>query len=190
MILVIFGLFNVITAPFVEAILSGLKTNDVRKKHSRMYEANYVEKKLKALVQRIYHLSRPKISCRTTENNRNSLLLDGVAEDIDTVVLSEAAFHRAMRDPIVNNLFDDLDVDKFNRAGLFDMFDVDCNGLISMSELIEMIMKLRGKSQKSDIIASYMALRSMRQHLEEFHMLLLGNQKRIMIDQRLALNGR
>eukprot|EP00971_Amphidinium_carterae_P012453 245045-Amphidinium_carterae.1 len=39
MICIIFGLFNVITALFVESTLSGLKYNDVQKKYARMYES-------------------------------------------------------------------------------------------------------------------------------------------------------
>merc|ERR1719282_161626 len=109
---------------------------------------------------------------------------DSVSENVDNITLTETTFVKAMHDPIVNDLFNDLDVNTFNRASLFDMFDLDGNGMISMSELVDTLMKLRGEPQKCDMIASYMMLRSMRQNLEEFQMVLLENQKRLMGNQK------
>merc|ERR1719188_1133747 len=47
MIVVTFGVFNIIVAIFVDSTTSGLKTNDARRKYVRQYERNYVKKKLK-----------------------------------------------------------------------------------------------------------------------------------------------
>merc|ERR1711972_624883 len=41
MIIVIFGLFNIITAIFVDTTVAGLKHNDVKRKYAQQYERMY-----------------------------------------------------------------------------------------------------------------------------------------------------
>merc|ERR1712048_216427 len=53
MVAVILGVFNIITAIFVEATLSGLKHNDEKKKYNRLYEAHFVQSRLVDLVSRV-----------------------------------------------------------------------------------------------------------------------------------------
>ncbi|CAJ1433686.1 unnamed protein product [Effrenium voratum] len=50
MVVVLFGLFNIITAIFVEATLSGLKENEVQRKYAKAFETNYMTEQLAKLV--------------------------------------------------------------------------------------------------------------------------------------------
>merc|ERR1712226_1292871 len=56
MVLIIFGLFNVITAIFVDSTTSGLKHNDAKRKQSNQYEKKFVRTKLHRLVEAITEL--------------------------------------------------------------------------------------------------------------------------------------
>jgi len=56
MIVVIFGLFNIITAIFVDTTVAGLKHNDVKRKYALQYKRQYVGSKLKQVVHRIQRL--------------------------------------------------------------------------------------------------------------------------------------
>merc|ERR1712113_93648 len=57
MIVLIFGLFNVITSIFVEATMAGLKYNEVKQKLASMYQSQYVETNLRRFVKRARHIN-------------------------------------------------------------------------------------------------------------------------------------
>eukprot|EP00438_Fugacium_kawagutii_P030048 Skav201344 [mRNA] locus=scaffold1389:424118:437038:+ [translate_table: standard] len=53
MVVVIFGMFNIITAIFVEATMNGLKETDAARKYAQAYESNYMTEQLGKLVMAI-----------------------------------------------------------------------------------------------------------------------------------------
>jgi len=188
MVIVIFGLFNIITSIFVEATLSGLKHNDVQRKYHKLYEARYVEGKLKALVRRINEI----LAFRESNRDGRTFSLNSIfwgedrsrpLGDGGNFTLSEAQFVTVMQDSVVNVIFDDLDVVQFNRTGLFEMFDTNGSGSISVVELVETLVKLRGDPQKSDMVAAWVGLRALHEKFECFQMLLLENQKMMLNNQ-------
>eukprot|EP00415_Alexandrium_ostenfeldii_P003709 UN3709 len=141
MVLVVFGLFNIIAAIFVETTISGLKYNNVQRKYARMYESRYVQGKLEGLVDRLQELHEQKHP--------------GSRDFSREFVLTEAEFNEVMQDDEVSILLEDLDIILTNRVGLFDMFDVGNNGLVTVAEVVGTLLKVRGEPQKSDMIASW-----------------------------------
>merc|ERR1740121_2957908 len=79
MIAVMFGLFNVITAIFVDSTVSGLKHTDLKKNHSRANERTFVKSKLKALLEQIVLLR-----CQQAEDQDELGGLGAVREEEDT----------------------------------------------------------------------------------------------------------
>jgi len=150
MICIIFGLFNVITALFVESTLSGLKYNDVQKKYARMYESRYVYHKMSLLIGRIRHLHP------TGE------------EDMTHLTVTRADFQQMIKDPNLNGLLDDLDVATMGRADFFEIIDFDRDGVIALPDLVAGLMKLRGETQKSDIMANWVAIRTLHDRFVDF----------------------
>mmetsp|Transcript_97519 Transcript_97519/g.303728 ORF Transcript_97519/g.303728 Transcript_97519/m.303728 type:complete len:805 (+) Transcript_97519:56-2470(+) len=169
MILVVVGLFNIIAAIFVETTISGLKFNNVQRRYARMYESRYVQSKLEALVLRVQEL-HAKAHPDT--------------EPTEEFVLTEEEFNEAMQDDGVSLLLEDLDICLANRVGLFDMFDCDNNGLVTVAEFVATLLKVRGEPQKSDMIASWVALRSLNERFQNFERLVFENQKRMLEYQR------
>merc|ERR1712137_494517 len=53
MVFIIFGLFNIITAIFVDATTAGLKHNDAKRKYASQYERKFVREKLHSLVSAV-----------------------------------------------------------------------------------------------------------------------------------------
>jgi len=80
---------------------------------------------------------------------------------LENMVIDEEEFFEIMEDPFVKRILEDLDVSMFNAAGMFDTFDPDGVGYISISGLVQAVMKLRGEPQKNDLIASVLALRAL-----------------------------
>lgn len=174
MVLVVFGLFNIIAAIFVETTISGLKYNNVQRKYARMYESRYVQSKLEALVCRIQELHEVK---------------HPQFEAGGEFVLTEEEFNEVMQDDGVSILLEDLDIVLTNRVGLFDMFDADNNGLVTVAEIVGTLMKVRGEPQKCDMIASWVALRSLNERFQNFERLTFESQKKMLEYQKDILGG-
>merc|ERR1712014_24610 len=57
MIVVIFCVFNIITAIFVDSTISGVKHNDVKRKYAQQCEKDFVRGKLQDLLERVSTLA-------------------------------------------------------------------------------------------------------------------------------------
>mmetsp|Transcript_108764 Transcript_108764/g.232422 ORF Transcript_108764/g.232422 Transcript_108764/m.232422 type:complete len:635 (+) Transcript_108764:63-1967(+) len=147
MVVIIFGLFNVITAIFVESTMEGLKYSDAQKIYARKYKFNYVKRKLEELLQRIQTINfEPK-------SGQHGNLKEIERQD----------FAAILRDDVVIALLEDLDVsmDTRQESLLFDVFDVDHNGSVSVSEFLDTLMRMRGEPTKCDMVASWVSLRKL-----------------------------
>jgi len=166
-----FGLFNIITAVFVDSTISGLKHNEFKRKYARQYERAFVQGKLTTLVDRIQHVTCSHDAPRA----RDRVMMDiktSKASQAD-VELTEEDFMRVIEDEAVKTLLEDLDVDIMNPTGLFDTFDPEGTGRITITEMVQAILRLRGDPQKTDLIASWVALRSLHQKFDRFQLTFL-----------------
>jgi len=77
-------------------------------------------------------------------------------------------------------LFQDLDINVISNPAIFDMFDSNRDGLVSVSHFIDTAVKMRGELQKSDMIASWVSLRELHASFAEFEQALLANQRKML----------
>jgi len=158
MIIVIFGLFNIITAIFVDTTTSGLKHNDIMRKYEQQYEREFVKSKLRRMVQRVQEIRMDRaLDPKVIEES----------EDLRSYQLGEEEFVNVLMDTEIQTLMVDLDVSIFNPAGMFDTFDVDSNGHVSMLEFVQVFMKLRGDPQKTDIIGCVVSIRNLQDRVDQ-----------------------
>jgi len=171
MVAAIFGLFNVITALFVESTLSALKYNELQRKKARQYETHWVQQKLEILIERIALLQRG-----TRARNWAASL-----------ALSEDDLREVLEDKVVRDVLHDIDVNVDMDSSVYEMFEWDASGKVGLSEFVTTIMKLRGDLQKTDMVATWVALRSLSDRFQDFQLVLLANQRQMMTNQELLL---
>lgn len=194
MVTMIFGMTNIITAMFVDATLSGLKYNDVQRKHAKLHETNYVTRKLNDLVIRVSKTVReireadigdePESSSGVwSKSFKKTFLRAGSVKmsDLDKeLTLSEQEFTQVLQNSKIRNLLDDLDIELEARPGIFEAFGADAEGHLGVSELVSGLMRLRGDLQKSDIVSAQMSLQTMAEKLNLFQATNLSNQSRLL----------
>jgi len=183
MVCVLFGLFNIITAIFVEATLNGLRQNEIERKYAKAYESTYMTEQLAKLVVCVSHqtqqLRSRKTKLQSQPSNKRDLSLEtfsfgnfdpfDMAND-EEIYLSEEEFNQVIKSPEVRALLDELDVVVEPRPGVFEAFNTDESGFVSMSELVSGLMRLRGDLNKVDIVITQMALENLQKrqvHLSE-----------------------
>lgn len=173
MVAVIFGLFNIITAIFVEATLNGLKENEVQRRYAKAYESSYMTEQLAKLVMTVSSQVQ-KLRSRTDgmallSDTFQKGLTKGMSMGNDApapsnalqkgeIYLSEEEFNQLVRHPDVRLILNDLDVNVEPRPGIFEAFNTEEDGTVSLSELVSGLMRLRGELHKVDMVIAQMSL--------------------------------
>jgi len=184
MVTVVFGLFNIITAIFVQATMDGLRFNHVQNKYAQMYEARYMRRKLEALVARIRHIYNQEMASDICVRGSAKFGEETASGSMGECHLTESVFYKVLADPMVNSFFEDLDVKIDHRLNTFEFFDIGNDGRVSLAELIQTLMKMRGEPHKSDLVASWALLEDFRSQFFEFQKTSLANQRELYRHQR------
>jgi len=176
MIIVIFGLFNIITAIFVDSTTMGLKHTDTKRKYAKQFERKFVTSKLRDLLQRVWHLHSARKG--GSEN----------FDDVSDFSIEEEEVTQILMDPVVMSTMADLDVDIDHTAGLFDAFSARSEGKVNMLEFVQVIMKLRGEPHKTDIIHCVASIRNLQDKFDQLVLMLTPSLERKSV--RLNTGGR
>ncbi|CAK8993359.1 unnamed protein product [Durusdinium trenchii] len=179
MVVVIFGLFNIITAIFVEATLNGLRENELQRRYAKAYESSYMTEQLAKLVMTV-STQVEKLRSRTAVPLLSALRNSNALADGE-IYLSEEEFNQLVRHPDVRVILNDLDVSVEPRSGIFEAFNTEEDGTVSLSELVHGpflailerpltldtfllilfrsgLMRLRGELHKVDMVIAQMSL--------------------------------
>lgn len=84
-------------------------------------------------------------------------------------------FEKMMKDPDMSNLLEDLNISYMSRSQLFEILDIDGNGLLSIPEVVDGIMKLRGPPDKGDMVAMFLCIKDLQAQLSK-----LGGHKKLI----------
>jgi hypothetical protein len=197
----IFGVFNIITAMFVDATLAGLRSYHSKERQLRLYEVSNVRASLHALVQRIHEIlgyddgpmyyddpsGKSAHLNKLLKGNNKKHTRPGSLDRFEEIMLTDVDFVKCMRDPVVKSLLEGVDIDPLGLDRLFDIFDTNCNGYVSVPEMVETLVKMRGELNKADVMANWLTLRSLQERFNKFQLLLLANQKQMMDNQSMLL---
>lgn len=151
-----FGLFNVIVAIYVENTVSAAKANEQAQRQSRLEDQNRFAEKMLILVHFLW--------TQKYEGSRHEFTLDAGLQ----MELPEGLIKNLITRPEMLQMLSDLDIPTEDHKDLFEICDADGSGIVTMSELVAGIRKLRGDPRRSDLV--YVMLR-ISQLLAEFHVM-------------------
>lgn len=155
--LVTFGIFNLIMAIYVESTLSAARKQDDADKKRCLRVAHAA----KQLIRR-FRAARRRFGTAIQEApEEDDDDLDDDCWDDPEVVITRELFLYAIQDRKVQSLMDDLEIQS-DRAHLFEVFDARGDGMIPLTQLIQSLLKVRGEPCKSDMVACLIAVQALK----------------------------
>jgi len=151
-----FGLFNVIVAMFVENVVESGKSREREARRVRMRDDGFFAKKILELLQVIWECQN---TSQSAERQAKDVDIYKFANEMD---LTPDVFDALMLNPRIRRILDELDIADDDQYNLFVVLDVGGSGTIGVRELCDGILKLRGDSCRSDIIAINFMLQGMQ----------------------------
>jgi len=148
------GIFNVISAIFVESTMEAAKGLADRKKKQRLEDKDRWSICMTTFIGHIVQhmgISGEKLSEHVEEV---------YAMDVPLHVIDEVCKEQAVIDALVN-----LDIEEDGVEQLSDIMDPDNGGTIRIIEILEVIRRLRGDPRRSDTVCIDLMLRSMQHEI-------------------------
>jgi len=183
---IVFGVFNLIFAIYIESTLAAAKSQRKMDPHESVRVARLTRELLKkfAMAQSLLSQHDPESQaayCDTKEfrlkmrRGSHGMEINSAGE----LGISRDLFKLVLKDPEVQILLDSLDISS-DRTHLFDILDADGSGEIEASELISGLLRVRGEAKKSDVVANLLAVRAaqnmirkLEKQQQDFHVLTL-----------------
>jgi len=210
---VLFGVFNLVMAIFVENTLESARVNQLKRQQARHMEHIRVAQELHKIVMLICRrrgasmnsdavceVLRGKSSFTNVRNrmsslmfstkpsnkgNRSSLDDEGDDETVETLQMNvtREVFEEVMEDPKVQAIMEDLEISVTSHEKLFDIIDSNGSGMLDIGELVEGLMKLRGPADKGDVVCAALMVRAMQKDLKRMEVELARRHKSLHAQQ-------
>eukprot|EP00929_Paragymnodinium_shiwhaense_P047976 TRINITY_DN24324_c0_g1_i1.p1 TRINITY_DN24324_c0_g1~~TRINITY_DN24324_c0_g1_i1.p1 ORF type:complete len:583 (+),score=103.92 TRINITY_DN24324_c0_g1_i1:62-1810(+) len=165
------GVFNVISAIFVESTLESAQGVKFRQKKARLLDHTLWATKLHTLVLKLVELEH--LESRFSDG----FSLAEQIEDVYHMDVSRDTMNIVGRDPVAQAALADLDIDPEDHENLADILDPDQGGSIAIVELVEGISRLRGDPKRSDIVTCDLMLRSIQRTLQDIKNVLIPPER-------------
>lgn len=167
------GLFNVISAIFVDATMQRAQELSLNKVYARFNDDSLWATRVCTVVRRFL----------VKQGTCGEL---GVFDHIDDALLAgeidrDVVDHVCQHDKEVLQALDELDIDPHDHSKLADILDPDHSGTISFVELVSGLHKLRGQPRRSDIVTVDLMLRATQEKLEEIQRTVVDNSRRVKL---------
>jgi len=197
---VIFGVFNLVMAIFVENTLESARLNQKKRSMARRADKIRVAHELSKVVLLICGGSNPqednqnkpqsgfgRILRRTEAVTGHSNSDEVQGSDGMQMAVTRDTFVQMIDHPVVMRLLEDLEISVANKEKLFDIIDSNGNGALDVSELIEGLMKLRGPADKGDTVSATLMVRQLQRDLQNLELDLHQWNKLLHSNQALIL---
>jgi len=153
------GLFNIISAVFIERIMEYAQANSARKMHDRLQNKELWNKNVLKLIRAF---------CKHNQQSDMPAFEDTHDEAFNQLVFSRKVMDQAIaEDPDVIRIMEELDIDPRDCDGLSDLMDSDNDGHVHITELINGLKRLRGSSKRSDVVAVDLMVRTIQVKLDD-----------------------
>jgi len=187
MMLVSVGLFNLIMAVFIDNVT---KSQNQRKQKELGESAEMTEIALKMVLakfinepragddskefmKRISEDAMKKLASLTDQGrSRNQAMQKRLANEAFKVLeechinITREVFQAWLKDHEFVRVLEEADVDVSNKFELFNILDVDMGGELSVEELLNGLMGLRGDVSKGDVVSILLRVRDILQRVE------------------------
>mmetsp|Transcript_134896 Transcript_134896/g.269167 ORF Transcript_134896/g.269167 Transcript_134896/m.269167 type:complete len:599 (+) Transcript_134896:111-1907(+) len=163
---VMIGLFNVISAIFVESTLNAAAQIAAKKETERLLDKTHFSrhflKLLACILEQLWGEHDEDLQALTDGRCTRDILdrvmsVEYLREDFEALVEKNWRAQHALVD---------LDIDKQDWRYLSDILDPDNSGTIGIFELLDGLQRLRGSPRRSDVIAVDLMLRSVQQKMD------------------------
>jgi len=168
MMFVTFGLFNLILGVFVESTLETAKfRKDAIKdqKEERIKVAQHIKKLLRkfCIAQKMVDDGK----CLSGETIRNIPMV-GKEDDFDDfeIKISKDTFLQVVQDLHVQQLMNELRICT-DRARLFEVFNTNRSDTLTLRQLVQGLLRVRGETRKSDVLAAVLGIRAVADQILE-----------------------
>jgi len=155
------GLFNVISAIFVESTMVAAMALETCKKKARLQDEKLWNTRITTLVRRIMEVSPDHaMPGRMSEN----------VEEIHGISVEGAVIDKVIHDPAAVQALNDLDIDPEDHQYLSDILDPDNGGTIEICKLIDGLRRLRGEPRRSDIVTCDLMIRALQKVIADMQL--------------------
>jgi len=153
------GLFNVISAIFVESTMAAAMDMQQKKKEARQRDELLWSTSISALINCIKDAS-DEAEALQGPMSRN-------AESLNALRVSNAVIDSVIESEVGRNSLLDLDICQADHPYLTDILDSDNCGSIQVNEFIDGIRRLRGDPRRSDIVCVDLMVRAIQKSMGE-----------------------
>eukprot|EP00928_Gymnodinium_smaydae_P006331 TRINITY_DN12234_c0_g2_i2.p1 TRINITY_DN12234_c0_g2~~TRINITY_DN12234_c0_g2_i2.p1 ORF type:complete len:666 (-),score=101.63 TRINITY_DN12234_c0_g2_i2:122-2119(-) len=157
-----YGVASLITALVVDSTLNAAKLVEFKQTLNR-------DEKVKTACR--LH----KLAALLEESQQNYVGNTFVSEDNTLLFMTRGMFEHAMRENPIKKLLDELDIDEVDQQDLFDAMDADGNGRIEIEELVQGVIKMRGKARKVDVVAARLMLKTLNNRIAKLDSMIRNN---------------
>jgi len=147
------GIFNVVSAIFVERTLEAASDMHKAQKDQRLQDETLWNTRITTLIRHM------------VEASEESPFQGKLSEAVDTVHsidMHTSLFDALVKRPEVKQALDDLDINPDDHRYLSELLDPDNGGSITVVDFVNGLRRLRGDPRRSDIVHVNMMLRSMQ----------------------------
>jgi len=198
--LVIFGIFNLIAAIFVENTLENSKLDEDRRQHLRSHKYNLCAMKLQKLMTRICYSEldtdgnlKPKkpvippaggiLTSFYAEGGQMDLEEDEQHHHHGPLHITPRIFKSVLGHEEVVALLEDLDISSTSALGIWGQLDADGNGQLGIGEIVAGLVKLRDDSKKIGI-ETLLAVRAMQKTIRHVEAITMRQQQHLLEAQK------
>jgi len=152
------GLFNIISAVFIERIMEYAAESSARKLRDRLKDKDRWCKNVVKLLRALLNHDRVGLP---------------ISEMMDRDVLRHISFPRLLLESVIENdegvkkILIDLDIDPQDHAFLPDVLDSTNTGHVKTAQIIKGLGRLRGPARRCDIISVDLMVRALQMKLDD-----------------------
>jgi len=172
--IVAIGLFNVISAIFVQSTLDSAAEIAASKRRAKLdNEEHWATNFVAFLKPLLLHCTWEKLTEHDIHNLDSG---EATLELIDAILATEiprSVIDEVVReDKVAQKALNNLDIDHSDHRYLSDILDPDNGGTVSAREMVDGLKRLRGDPRRSDIITVDLMLRAMQEKVDEIWVFL------------------